>query len=66
MPGYCDGCGAPATANCPYCRPQVYSCDECAPICDHDARNPKRRLAPLWSGDPPGSECSPVPTNGDA
>jgi hypothetical protein len=25
-------------------------------------RRSPRRLAPLWSGDPPGSECLPDPT----
>lgn len=25
---------------------------------------PQARLAPLWSGDPPGSLCSPDPTTG--
>lgn len=34
-PPRCDGCGERATATCPYCRPQVYSCNECVPICEH-------------------------------
>lgn len=34
---YCDGCGAPATGRCPYC--DAAGCDDCAPICDHDARH---------------------------
>lgn len=36
---YCDGCGERATSECPYC--QADACDECIPICDHDARTPK-------------------------
>lgn len=38
MPNYCDACGDPATDSCPYCKPQVYSCSKCVPICEHDAR----------------------------
>lgn len=37
---YCDGCGERATSSCPYCGAD--SCNECIPICDHDARKPKQ------------------------
>lgn len=46
----CDGCGATATTECPYCKAD--SCDECVPICEHDVRKPKEptSLNPLPVG----------------
>ena len=33
---HCDGCGEKATTECPYCKADA--CDDCIPICEHDAR----------------------------
>lgn len=47
---YCDGCGEKATAECPYCHAD--SCDDCAPICDHDARKPPSTLELAFAKEP--------------